>query len=68
MLFRSAFNYVKLNYKKYIKFDKKFVRKKDSNARIADPSKIRKILKWKLKYDFKSLVLDMVKSDLNRLK
>jgi len=35
---------------------------------LADPSKIRKILKWKPKYDFKSLVLDMVKSDLNRLK
>ena len=65
---RIAFNYVKLSYKKYIKFDKKFVRKKDSNARLADPSKIRKILKWKPKYDFKSLVLDMVKSDLNRLK
>ena len=65
---RIAFSYVKLNYKKYIKFDKKFVRKKDSNSRLADPSKIRKILKWKPKYDFKSLVLDMVKSDLNRLK
>ncbi len=65
---KKAFQYVGLNYKKYLKIDKKLFRKKDSNARVANPKKIQKNLKWKRKYNFEHLVKDMVESELNNLK
>ena len=62
---KKAFNFVGLNYKKYIKINKKLIRQKDSKARLANPSKILRDLKWKRKYNFQKLVIDMVKNDLN---
>jgi GDPmannose 4,6-dehydratase len=65
---RLAFKSVNLNYKNYIKIEKNLKREKDSNARTADISKIKKILKWKPKINFRNLVLDMVNKDLKRIK
>ena len=45
---KKAFKYAGLNYKKYLKIDKKLIRKKDSKARLANPVKLIKKLKWKL--------------------
>ena len=44
---KKAFAHVKLDYKKYLKIDKKLLRKKDSKARIANPTKMQKKLDGK---------------------
>ena len=64
---KKAFSYVKLDYKKYVYIDKKLFRKKDSKARLADPTKLQKKLKWKRKYNFNSLVKDMLENELKSL-
>ena len=63
---KKAFKHVGLNYKKYLKIDKKLFRKKDSKARLANPSKLIKKLKWKRKFNFESLAVDMVESELKK--
>ena len=63
---KKAFKHVGLNYKKYLKIDKKLFRKKDSKARLANPSKLTRKLKWKREYNFESLVVDMVESELKK--
>ena len=65
---KKAFKYVGLDYKKYLKIDKKLFREKDSKARIANPKKLIKVLKWKRLFSFEKLVKDMVESELNNLK
>jgi len=65
---KKAFEHVKLDYKKHVIIDKKLFRKKDSSARLADPEKIEKRLKWKRKFNFNSLVTDMLEHDLKTLK
>ena len=64
----EKFKHVNLNYKKYLKINKKLIRRDDSKARVANPSKIVKKLKWKRKYNFEKLVIDMVNNELNILK
>tara|TARA_B100000767_G_C19687073_1_gene502257 strand:+ start:267 stop:1244 length:978 start_codon:yes stop_codon:yes gene_type:complete len=63
---KKAFKHVDLNYKKYLKIDKKLFRKKDSKARLANPLKLTRKLKWKRKFNFESLVVDMVESELKK--
>ena len=65
---KKAFKYAGLNYKKYLKIDKKFFRKKDSQARVANPKKLIKELKWKRQFNFERLVKDMVDNEIKRLK
>ena len=62
----TAFRYVNLNYKQYIKIDKKLFRPNDKVILKANFKKAKKILKWKPKISFKSLVHEMVDFDLNR--
>lgn len=64
---KIAFEYVGLNYKDFLRVDKKFNREKDSKARLADISKIKNKLGWKPKISFKLLAKDMVENDLSRL-
>ena len=59
-----AFKLVNLDYKKYVKVDKKLYRPAEVETLLGNCKKIKKELKWKPKYDFKSLVEDMVKADL----
>ena len=61
---KAAFNEVNLDYKKYVKIDKKFIRPSEVDTLCADYSKAKKILKWKPKISFKNLVKNMVISDL----
>ena len=59
-----AFKLVNLDYKKYVKVDKKLYRPAEVETLLGNCRKIKKELKWEPKYDFKSLVEDMVKADL----
>jgi GDPmannose 4,6-dehydratase len=62
---KLAFNQVNLDYKNYIKIDKKLFRPNDKIVLMANFNKAKKILKWKPKISFKSLVREMVEYDLN---
>ena len=64
---KKAFKYVGLDYKKHLKIDKKLIRDKDSKARVADPAKLIKKLKWKKEFTFEKLVSDMVSQELKKL-
>ena len=64
---KTAFGLVNLNYKKFIKINKKFNRPNDKFYLVADCRKAKKILKWKPKVSFKSLVTEMVNSDISKL-
>ena len=61
---KTAFEYVNLDYKKFIKINKKFMRPNDKIILKADFKKAKKILKWKPKINFKSLVHEMIDHDL----
>ena len=62
---KIAFTHLNLDYKKFIKIDKKLFRKKEKNLLKADIKKAINILKWKPKIKFKSLVKEMVEHDIN---
>ncbi len=63
---KEAFDYVNLDYKKYIKVDKKLFRPNDKVILKANFSKAKKLLKWKPTISFNALVKEMVNHDLNR--
>ena len=65
---KIAFDYVGLDYKKYVKFDKKFMRPKDNIILKANFKKAKKILNWSPKTNFKQLVHKMVDFDITQLK
>jgi len=65
---KIAFDYVGLDYKKYVKFNKKFMRPKDNIILKADFKKAKKNLNWSPKTNFKQLVHKMVDFDIRQLK
>ena len=65
---KLAFELVDLDYKKYVKVEKALYRPSEVESLLGDCRKAKKDLRWKPKYDFKKLVKDMVKADLNLLK
>ncbi|OGX39900.1 MAG: GDP-mannose 4,6-dehydratase [Omnitrophica WOR_2 bacterium RIFCSPHIGHO2_02_FULL_68_15] len=60
----EAFGYVKLDWKKYVRVDKKFFRPLEVNNLRGDASKARRVLGWKPKTSFRELVRLMVDADL----
>lgn len=60
----EVFSYLELDWKKYVKFDEKFLRPKEVDALQGDYSKINKALGWKPETSFKELVKIMVDNDL----
>ncbi|MCP4649283.1 MAG: GDP-mannose 4,6-dehydratase [PVC group bacterium] len=62
----TAFSYVGMNWKKYVKTDARYFRPTEVESLIADASKARKTLKWKAKIKYKDLVKIMVDADLRR--
>jgi GDPmannose 4,6-dehydratase len=63
---KLAFDLVGLNWKKYVKTDKRFFRPMEVNSLRGDNTKAKKKLKWKPKTDFKKLVKIMIDADLKR--
>ena len=61
-----AFKRVNLNYKNYIKINKKLFRNSKKIILRADYSKAKKILNWKPNYTFKQLVNEMVDYDIKK--
>ena len=54
------------NWKKYVEFDKRYLRPTEVNELVADTKKAARILKWKPKTKFKELVKIMVAHDLKK--
>ena len=54
------------NWKKYVAFDKRYVRPTEVNDLLADARKAAKVLKWKPKIKFKDLVTIMVTHDMKK--
>ncbi len=65
---KLAFELVGLDYKKYIKIQKNLYRPSEVRSLLGNCNKARNELKWKPKYNFKELVADMVKADLEFVK
>ncbi len=64
---KLAFSHVKLNYKDYVKVDKKHSRPPEYILK-ADNKLIKKDLKWRANIKFKDLVIEMVEHDLKNVK
>lgn len=63
-----AFDYVKLDWRKYVAIDKRYFRPTEVDLLLGDASKARKKLKWKPKVGFEQLVHMMVDSDMEIIK
>ena len=62
----TVFSYLDLDWKKYVKIDKKFYRILEVNSLKGDSSKAQKKLSWKPKIKFKKLIQIMIEKDLER--
>ena len=63
---RKCFEYVGLNYKKYIKIDKKLFRPSKTKNLVADTLKAKKELNFKLKTDLDGLIKIMMDDELKK--
>lgn len=64
---RKAFSYVGLDWKKYVKIDKRYFRPTEVESLIADTTKAKRVLGWKPKVKFDDLVKIMVDADMRLL-
>ncbi len=62
-----AFTHLGLDYKKYVKKDKRFFRPAEVDLLIGDHSKAKNILNWEPEVSFEELVKMMVDSDMELL-
>ena len=60
----EAFNYVELDYKKYVEIDSRYFRPTEVDLLLADSSKAKRELGWSPRITFKELVKIMVDSDM----
>ncbi|OGD52692.1 hypothetical protein A3J78_00675 [Candidatus Beckwithbacteria bacterium RBG_13_35_6] len=65
---RTAFSQLSLDWKKFVKTDKKYFRKEDVYQLWGDNSKAKKILKWQPKVSFEQMIKKMVEYDYKMLK
>lgn len=63
---RYAFECLNLDYKTYLKTEKKFYRPQDIRVNLADPNKAFKILGWKAESDMYSVVKKLIDIELNK--
>ena len=64
----AAFSHLGLDWKKYVKTDKQFLRPAEVDHLCGDAALARRNLGWKPKTDFKELVQMMVDADIERLR
>ena len=61
---QEAFDHAKLDWRKYVAVDKRYLRPTEVDLLLGDASKARRVLKWTPKVNFKQLVRMMVDSDM----
>jgi len=65
---QEAFDYAKLDWKKYVVIDKRYLRPTEVDLLLGDGSKARRVLKWRPKVNFNQLVRMMVDSDMQAVR
>ena len=65
-LVRTAFEYVNLDWKKYVVIDEKFMRPPEEHVLVGDPSKAVRKLGWERKCSFEQMIRVMVDADVQR--
>jgi GDPmannose 4,6-dehydratase len=66
-LVETAFSYLDLDYRDFVKVDEKFIRPAEVDLLIGDSSKARKTLGWEPNVSFEQLVKIMVDADIELL-
>jgi GDPmannose 4,6-dehydratase len=61
---KVAFDYASLDWKKYVKFDKRYLRPTEVDYLLGDSSKARRVLGWRNETTFEQLVYRMVDHDV----
>lgn len=64
----AAFNALDLDWQKYVKLDKRFLRPAEVDLLVGDSTKARTKLDWEPRVSFEELVKIMVENDYNELK
>ena len=64
----KAFDYVGLDYKKYIFIDKSLIRKNKNKTLVADTQKGKKLFNFKIKTNIDNLIKIMMENDLAKEK
>jgi GDPmannose 4,6-dehydratase len=65
---RLAFAAADLDYEKYVREDRRFMRPAEVDLLIGDPAKAKRVLGWEPETSFEELVDRMVRADLARLR
>jgi len=65
-LVETAFSAVDLDWQKFVKIDKAFLRPAEVDLLVGDPSKAREKLGWQPKVSFEQMIGMMVEADLER--
>jgi GDPmannose 4,6-dehydratase len=63
----AAFDYVGLDWEKYVEFDERYLRPAEVDAVIGDASKAESLLGWKPQVQMPELVKIMVDADIREL-
>ena len=61
---KKCFEYVGLNFRKYVKINKKLLRKSKTVSLVGDTSKAKKTFNFKIKTDLDKLISIMMNNDL----
>ena len=61
---KKSFDYVGLNYKKYLKVNKQLIRPSKNSTLIANTLKAQKVFKFKNKTDIDKIIALMMENDL----
>ncbi len=61
---KKCFEYVGLNYKKYLKINKKLLRPSNNSSLVADTSKAKRIFNFKVERNLESIISIMMENDL----
>lgn len=64
----EVFQYLGLDWQKYVGYDKRYERPAEVDLLIGDPAKARRVLGWEPRVNFKGLVKMMVEADLELAK
>ena len=65
---KNCFAYVGLDYKKYLKINKRFIRPSKTSFLKGDTSKAKKVFKYKVKTNLKKLIQIMMDDELTKYK
>ena len=67
-IIKIAFDYINLDYKKFIKINPKFIRPSPQIQLFGDNSKIKKELNWQPQTDIKKIIYEMIENDIVLIK